>query len=54
MADFCLGQDVIIGITRQIHLMDRMCGWAGIPVHAVGKIDPGLWFDGGCDASAAP
>lgn len=31
MADFCLGPHAIIGITRQVHPMDRMCEWAGIP-----------------------
>jgi len=45
MTDFCLGPDAIIDITRQVHLMDRMCERAGIPAHAARKADPGLWFD---------
>ena len=45
MADFCLGPEAIIGITRRVHLMDRMCESAGIPANAARKVDPGLWFE---------
>ena len=44
MADFCLGPHAIIGITRQVHLMDRMCEWAGVPGDNR-KADPGLWYE---------
>jgi hypothetical protein len=45
MADFCLGPHAIIGITRRVHLMDRMCERAGIPADAARKADPGLWYE---------
>ena len=43
MADFCLGPHAIVGINRQVHLMDRMCERVGIPAHAARKVDSGLW-----------
>jgi uncharacterized protein DUF6455 len=53
MVDFCLGPPAIIGITRRVHLMDRMCESAGIPTH---RAEPGLWYEArlrciGCAAS---
>ena len=56
MADFCLGPHAIVDITRQVHLMDRMCESAGIPIHRARKADPGLWYEArlrciGCAAS---
>jgi hypothetical protein len=45
MADFCLDPHAIIGIARQVHLMDCMCERAGIPAHAARKADPGLWCE---------
>jgi uncharacterized protein DUF6455 len=45
MADFCRGPHAVVGITRQVHLMDRMCERAGIPARAARKVDPGLWYE---------
>jgi hypothetical protein len=45
MTDFCLGPHAIIGITRQVQLMDRMCESAGIPTDRARKGDPGLWYE---------
>jgi len=46
MADFFLGpHDAIIGNTRRVQLMDRMCERVGIPAHAARKADPGLWYE---------
>jgi len=54
MTDFCLGPDAIIDITRQVHLMDRMCERAGIPAHQLGRPILGSGSTRGCDAWAAP
>ena len=45
MADFCLGPHDIIGMARQVQLMDRMCERAGIPAVTARKTDSGLWFE---------
>jgi hypothetical protein len=45
MTDFCLGPYAIIGITRQVQLMDRMCERIGIPADAARKADPALWYE---------
>jgi hypothetical protein len=45
MADFCLGSHAIIGITRQVQLMDRMCETVGFSADAAREADPGLWYE---------